>query len=123
MDPVKEIAELKARRDSYDERLAQPSLDRDSEIAIHHCIAAIDGQITMWGARLPPPPPRRKVVKLVDENGDVQACAATEAWFDRWLDGGALVPVSRDGGDGATMTRVVAFEDIDEAATYRRVHC
>ncbi len=55
MDPLKEIAELKVKRDALEAALAAQGMSEPERIAIRNQVTGIGAEITMWGAKVPPP--------------------------------------------------------------------
>ena len=53
MDPVKEIAELKAKRDALEQQLAAPGISEVKEHDINQRIIAVSNEITAYASKLP----------------------------------------------------------------------
>ena len=119
MDPLNEIAELKAKRDALDKMLAVPGIDKDERIAIHQRVVGVGAEITALINRVAPD---KKIVKFLDEDGEEQKTEVTEATFSNWIDTSALAPLQLDDDALSTPTQIRSFGAVDEATLYRFVH-
>ena len=121
MDYIKEIQQLKAKREVLEAQLNIKGISEQKEHDIRQQIIAVGNEITTLYSKLPSVHEETKTVRYFDEDGELSTAVLTESEFKLWLtDVSCLVPLDENGNE--ERNRVHHFQLLDENKLYRLYH-